>query len=160
VPSPLLRRPEERRPTTSAALEPPWRSLREANLLLRERWQREVAGLGLSYTDAAVLQLCARAPTRVSEVGRAIGVTAAGATDVVDRLESRNLVRRSPDTNDRRAVRIRLTPTGERLLARSHAAKEATVRLLNGAMTLEERRALAEGLEALVRALRAAPGSV
>jgi len=154
-----MRRPDPRPDAGSPTLEPPWRTLREANFLLRERMRREVAGLGVSFSDFAVLDLCARAAARPSDIGRAIGVTAAGATDVIDRLESRRLVRRSPDPDDRRAVRIEVTPTGARVLARSHSAKEATVRYLNSAMTGAERAALVEGLEALLRALRAAPGS-
>lgn len=154
----VLRRAHERPSENSATLEPPWRTLREANFLLRERLAREVAELGLSFSDFAVLDLCSRQPARASEVGRAIGVTAAGATDVIDRLESRRLVRRVPDASDRRAVRIEITAVGERTLERSNSAKERTVQYLNAAMTPEERAALTEGLEALRRALRTGPG--
>jgi DNA-binding MarR family transcriptional regulator len=35
-----------------------------------------------------------------------------GLTTLVDRLEDRGLLRRIPDADDRRAIRITLTPTG------------------------------------------------
>jgi len=142
------------------SLEPPWQALREANILLREWGGRELQQFNLTFSDFAVLEVCARGPAKASDVGRTIGVTAAGATDVIDRLESRGLVRRVPDERDRRVVLIRVTPTGERLRAQASSVKEGIVRYLSATMTVSERRALTDGLQALVRALRNAPGRV
>lgn len=44
------------------------------------------------------------------------------AVELVDRAETRGLVSRHPDENDRRQVLIRLTPAGEQVLARLAAA--------------------------------------
>ncbi len=149
----VVRRAAGRAPVAPLTLETPWRTFREVNLLLRERWSREVGSRDLSFSDFAALDLCGRAPARAAEVGRRIGVTAAGATDVIDRLEARHLVRRCPDPSDRRAVRIRVTTAGARLLERSNRTKETILRSIYAAMTPRERAALTEGLEALRRAL-------
>jgi DNA-binding MarR family transcriptional regulator len=141
-----------------APLEPPWQTLREANFLLRARWSQELARFSLSYSDYVVLELCRRGPARASDVARALGLTAAGATDALDRLEQRRLVRRSADPADRRAVRIRSTAAGRRLLRQANSVKRATLRYLNEAMSPEERRALSSGLGALTRALRRRTG--
>ncbi len=136
----------------------PWHTLREANFLLRSRWTLELGRFGLSYSDYVALEICGRAAARASDVARALGLTAQGATDAIDRLEARGLVRRVSDRLDRRAVRIRLTPAGRRLRRQTHSAKRATLRYLNGAMSPADRRALFQGLGALTRALRTSPG--
>ncbi|MGA7923718.1 MAG: MarR family transcriptional regulator, partial [Thermoplasmata archaeon] len=135
-------------------LEPPWPNLREAYFLLRERWSRNFEQLGLSFSDYVVLDLCARGLARASDVARAIGITAAGATDVIDRLEGRRLVRRVADPKDRRAVHIRLTAAGQRLYRAARLSNRATKKGLDDAMSVAERRALTSGLIALTRALR------
>ncbi len=147
-----MARPDARVPLDAS--DAPWQNLREANFLLRSRWGQELGRFDLSVSDAVVLDLCGRAPARASEVARALGVTPAGTTDALDRLEARRLVRRVPDASDRRAVQVVLTPAGRRLLKQAHAAKHATLRYLDGAMSIDERRALADGLRALTRALR------
>jgi DNA-binding MarR family transcriptional regulator len=134
----------------------PWPALREAYLLLRERWTARLEKFGLLPSDFSALELCASAPAKASDVARATGVTAAGATDIIDRLEARALVRREADPEDRRVVRIRATPAGRRLFHEAQSTREETLRVLDRTMTEAERSALAEGLSALTRALRAA----
>jgi DNA-binding MarR family transcriptional regulator len=136
-----------------ATLEPPWQHLREANILLRSRMSQELGRFDLTVSEAVILELCGKGPVRASDVARALGLTAAGATDALDRFEARRLVRRHADPHDRRAVQIVLTPAGRRLLKQARSAKQTTIRYLDGAMSNQERVALAEGLRALTRAL-------
>lgn len=146
--------PESKSAGPEKPLEPPWPNLREAYFLLRERWTENLEELGLSFSDYLVLDLCARGSARASDVGRAIGITAAGATDVIDRLEGRRLVRRVAHPNDRRSVHIRLTPAGRRRYRAARMSNRATKRALDQAMSDLERQALTKGLMALTRALR------
>ncbi|EQD41591.1 Bacterial regulatory protein, MarR [mine drainage metagenome] len=132
----------------------PWHLLREAYFLLREEWTDHLDRFDLSLSDSVVLELCARNPARASEIARAIGITPAGATYVIDQLEGRRLVRRVADPKDRRVVLIRLAPAGRRLYREAKSTKRITLRYLNDAMSVEERRALATGLAALTHALR------
>jgi DNA-binding MarR family transcriptional regulator len=141
-----------------ATLDPPWETLREANALLRAWGSQELARFELTFSEYVVLELCRREPARASDVARALGLTAAGTTDALDRLEQRRLVLRSSDPDDRRAVRIHLTAAGRRRVRQAHFVKQATVRYLNEAMSSEERAALSHGLGALTRALRRRPG--
>jgi DNA-binding MarR family transcriptional regulator len=135
----------------------PWQILREAYFLLRARWTDQLAVCDLSVSEYVVLELCAQSSARASEVASAVGITAAGGTDVIDRLETRQLVRRATDPRDRRAVRIQLTPAGRRLFQKAGAMKRATLLHLERAMTVREREALTSGLAALARALRKRP---
>jgi DNA-binding MarR family transcriptional regulator len=75
---------------------------------------------------------------------RATGVTSGTMTNRVDRLAARGLVRRASDPDDRRSVRVELTPTGR-----------ATV---DGALVdlLEAERALLAGLDRAARTSLAA----
>jgi DNA-binding MarR family transcriptional regulator len=151
-------RSEARLAASGGTLDRPWQTLRETHRLLRERWTQALQQFDLSFSDFVVLDLCVRTLAKASDVARAIGVTAAGATDVIDRLEARHLVRRVPDASDRRVVLIHITAAGERMLAHSNSVKNALLSYLTHAMTASERQALADGLEALRRALRDAPG--
>lgn len=145
---------ERTRVALSDAAGPPWQTLREAFHLFKQRWSDELGRLDTGFfAEYGALDLCAKAPVRVSEIARAVGLTPAGATDALDRLEARGLVRREDDPADRRAVLIRATPAGLRLHREGKVALQAIVRHLNDSMTLDERRALDVGLAALSRAL-------
>lgn len=52
-------------------------------------------------------------------------IAARSATEVVDALEQRGLVTRSPDPTDRRATLVRLTSDGEQIAATVRAARAA-----------------------------------
>lgn len=155
-----MQRTEGRGSPADAARDRPWQALREANILLRERFAHSLQGSDLSYSDFVALYRCERTSAKASDVARALGLTAAGTTAVIDRLETRRLVRRVPDPSDRRAVLIQVTSSGERMLAEADAVKATILRYLDRAMSAGERQALSVGLEAVLRALRNAPGSV
>ena len=116
-----------------------------------------LSGSNLSLSEYGVLQLCARAPAKASEVAQAIGITPAGATDVIDRLEKRRFVRRVAHPTDRRAVLVQLTATGARVHRESRAARMAVLHDIDRALTETERRALLLGLTALLRAMPQEP---
>ena len=50
----------------------------------------------------------------MTDLARAVSLTKAGLTALVDRLEKRGLLERSNDPADRRVIRIRLTNDGEK----------------------------------------------
>ena len=56
-------------------------------------------------------------PVPMGEVAGALSCDASNVTGLVDRLESRGLVRRRPSAGDRRVKVLVLTPTGSRLRA-------------------------------------------
>ena len=109
----------------------------------------ELAGLGLTGSEINALANLADGRSRsVSELGRAVGTRPTTLTSVLDRLERRGHITRSPRPGDRRAVLIELTSSGR------NAA--ATIR---NAITRIEQRALgplpAEAIAALCTALQA-----
>jgi MarR family transcriptional regulator, organic hydroperoxide resistance regulator len=54
-------------------------------------------------------------PTPMRVVAQALACDASNVTGLVDRLESRGLIRRRPSDADRRVTMLDLTPTGSRL---------------------------------------------
>jgi DNA-binding MarR family transcriptional regulator len=57
----------------------------------------------------------------MSELGATLGLAKSSLTGLVDRTERNGLVRREPDPQDSRAVRVALTPAGSRLAAEFYA---------------------------------------
>lgn len=53
---------------------------------------------------------------RVSEIAASVGITVPAVTQIVTSLEKSGLVHRAMDPEDRRAVRVMLTPKGEAML--------------------------------------------
>jgi DNA-binding MarR family transcriptional regulator len=70
------------------------------------------ADVGLSLRQYAALSGIRQGASSPGELARLWQVTPAVITGVIDRLERRELVRREPDPNDRRRLRLALTDTG------------------------------------------------
>jgi len=144
------------RRTTGGAIPPlqePWRSLRETYLLFRRQRANLLVEFDLSFSEYLVLDLCAESPAKASEIAHAVGISPAGATDLIDRLEGRRLVARASHPVDRRAVLVRLTRAGRQLYRDAKSRERANLGRLTALMTDGERRALAVGLAALTRTL-------
>jgi DNA-binding MarR family transcriptional regulator len=97
------------------------------------RVQQAGADSDLSLRQYAALQGIREGACSPGELARLWHVTPAVLTGVVDRLERRGLVRREPDPDDRRRLRLALTPDGlkasqriERALTDDLAAPLAT----------------------------------
>ncbi|HLB84916.1 MAG TPA: MarR family transcriptional regulator, partial [Steroidobacteraceae bacterium] len=75
----------------------------------------------------------------MNELSRRLMVTGGNVTTIVDQLEKEGLVERLDEPADRRAFRIRLTPTGEKSfaeMAREH--EEWVVDMLSGLSRREQ----------------------
>jgi MarR family 2-MHQ and catechol resistance regulon transcriptional repressor len=81
---------------------------------------RSVSALGLGRSDFAVLEvLLHKGPQPVNIIGRKVLLTSGSITAAVDRLESRQLLRRTADPNDRRSRIVQLIETGRHLIERA-----------------------------------------
>ncbi|WP_166905253.1 MarR family winged helix-turn-helix transcriptional regulator [Mycobacterium sp. DL440] len=92
-------------------------------------------------------------PVRSAEVARAVGVTQATASTLVEALVREGLVARAPDENDRRAVRLTTTDEGGAQARRWRADYAAAAQEMFAGLTDDERRALTELLKKLGDAL-------
>jgi MarR family transcriptional regulator, lower aerobic nicotinate degradation pathway regulator len=137
-------------------------SIRRIVRLLREGSRISEKSVGLSGAQLFVLQkLDPKEPLSLTELAARTLTHQSSVSVVVSRLVERGLVLRRPAAGDAR--RLELLPTRRGLLLRERAPGAAQDRLIAAlsAMTAREQRALADNLEALVRALgvdeRAAP---
>jgi MarR family transcriptional regulator, organic hydroperoxide resistance regulator len=112
------------------------------------RLRREF-GLPLVWVEL----MCAVAKTascRVHEVSEQLGVSAGGASKLVDRLEAAGYCRRVPNPGDRRSSLLQLTPAGRQTFERaSRAVDEELDRLLGAPLSAAQIRELAATLRDL-----------
>ncbi|NNG37899.1 MarR family transcriptional regulator [Flexivirga sp. ID2601S] len=115
------------------------RMLRRANL-------SELEPYGLSPHQSRALGVVSRhgadGSLRLSTVAEHLDIAPRSATEVIDALEERGLVRRTPDPADRRAVLISLTDDGRALRRRLDRARARRSDEVFGALTTKEQQVL------------------
>ncbi len=103
---------------------------------------RELAADGVESNGYGVLSLIgARGTMRLTEVAQELGLPLTTASDVVRRLESRNLVRRRPNPEDGRSFLFELTARGDREWRRGWGALQRINESLAGQVDETEMRA-------------------
>ncbi len=91
-----------------------------AERALRRMIDARSGGFGVGAAGAGVLFAVARTGSAsAKEIASVIGASPAGTTGLLTRMEAAGLLRREPDPDDARAIRVTLTETGE--AARAHA---------------------------------------
>lgn len=102
-----------------------------------------------------------RAPAglKMGELSRRMMVTGGNVTGVTDMLEREGLVVRAPDPADRRALRVRLTPTGRRVFRAMAAEHERWIIDAFAGLTAREASTLADLLGRLKASVRSTEGA-
>jgi DNA-binding MarR family transcriptional regulator len=107
-------------------------------------------GREMSRTAASVLATLRDAgPRRITELAASEAIAQPSATTLVGRLERDGLVRRQPDPDDARAVRVHLTEEGRERLSAMRAQRAAAMDERLAALTPAERAALEAALPVL-----------
>jgi DNA-binding MarR family transcriptional regulator len=127
-------------------------TLERAAHLIGAYMERTASELGITQAEAHVLAQVAKVgPTPIAGLHREFGHKRSTLTNVLDRLEEREFVRRKPHPNDRRSLVIHLTTSGEQVAHRMTRVLDALER--------EVRRTVGEfdlqGVDAVVTALAA-----
>jgi DNA-binding MarR family transcriptional regulator len=93
------------------------RQFRELFRLSQQHFQRVGARCGLSGAQLwAMAEVDARPGLKVSDLASALSVHLSTASNLLDRLQAKSLVRRERSEDDQRVVRVRLTKAGKRVL--------------------------------------------
>jgi DNA-binding MarR family transcriptional regulator len=104
----------------------------------------------LSSSQASTLaSVEALGPVRLGDLAAHEGVTAPTQSRLVASLESQGLVRRMPDSEDRRATLLAITPQGRRQLEQLRTERSAFLVAQLGRLSAEQRATLVAALEAL-----------
>lgn len=94
-----------------------WRLLVELVMETRGEWRRAVAErTGLPFSRIRALWRLERGARTLTELADDLGTDAPAATVLINALEARGLVKRSPHPTDRRAKQVSLTGAGRRML--------------------------------------------
>src|SRR5438132_13146247 len=102
---------------SSASAFTTWSLLHQAYSLIYKNLDQAMTKAGISQAQASVLVVLKSVgrPLPLSRLARLLVQEAQSVTSLVDRLESRGLVRRVPDSRDRRVINVQLTPDGEEM---------------------------------------------
>ena len=94
-----------------------WRLLVELVMETRSEWRRKVAvATGLPFSRVRALWRLERGPSTLADLAHDMGTDAPATTVLINALEERGLVKRSPHPTDRRAKQVTLTVAGRRML--------------------------------------------
>jgi len=122
--------------------------------LLRRVREVDTKTMGLSPARASALSVLVFGGARsLTELAEAERVTAATMSRLVAGLEREGLVRRNPDVNDARAIRIESTAKARRILERGRASRLDLLERLLSEATAGEIEAVRVAAEAVERAL-------
>jgi DNA-binding MarR family transcriptional regulator len=106
---------------------------------------------GLTPQQGQLLCVLMAQPYGMSDLGGVLGLAKSSLTGLVDRCAQRGLVRREPDPQDARAVRVALTPEGSELAEDFYAETCRRVETLSSALGDADRGTLAALLGQVVQ---------
>lgn len=89
----------------------------------------------------------------VTQVAEALHVSLPNVTGLVDRLVAQEMVDRTSDPSDRRVVLLALSPRGKQVLSDLFAERTEILHRIFARLSEEERVAVRDALQALLRAL-------
>jgi DNA-binding MarR family transcriptional regulator len=98
--------------------------------------------LGLTPQQAHLLCVLLGGPLGMTELSRILSIERSSLTSMVDRLERRSLVARTPHPTDRRACEISLTPDGLALAHEAHNAFTSQIETRTAGLSPATRKTL------------------
>ena len=105
--------------------------------------QLKVLMILVTHSDGSTMQALAKT----------VGVSLATMSGIVDRLETQGMAERSLDPNDQRVRRASASELGRQTVQRLMAARPELSSTPLGLLAIDDLRALAQGIRALVRAV-------
>jgi len=152
--------PAQPEPADPAGEEPLAEALMAVARQLRERSAETLAPWDITPAHLRALRMLARHGTmRLSELSDRLQIAPRTATEVVDALQARGLVRRRADPVDRRAILAEVTERGAGVLAEIRATRGTEAGRIFGRLSLAERAHLARILSKLRNEATKGPGS-
>lgn len=117
---------------------------------LHAHTKADIESHGLTSTEFAILEaLYHKGRMLLNEVQKKILVSSGGITFLIDKLEKRGLVQRTPCASDRRARYAELTEEGTKLMDRIFPTHAEVIRRACAGLSLADQRKAIELLKAL-----------
>ena len=131
-----------------------WHAINLLNKKLLTHADHAFSQINLRFIEFRILFTLSRiGPTPMVRIAEELGVTKPAVTSITDDMESKGLVRRSRDGNDRRIQNVEITSSGKKLLARAEETHFGVVSQLFSALTTEEKKTLLRSYEKIDKAL-------
>jgi DNA-binding MarR family transcriptional regulator len=139
--------------------EPIGAALRAADVLMRvaARSVMEVDHIVTSPQLRILVRIATRGPQTSGDIATELGVHPSNATRTAEKLVRAGLIERQSNPDDRRYVRLTLTPEGERLVERVIQHRRDAIAAVLQAMPEDERVAAARAFDAFARAAGVEP---
>lgn len=100
-----------------------------------------IARTGLGLSDFTIMEaLLHKGPLPINKIGEKVLLTSGSMTAAVDRLESKDLVKRIQDQSDGRCFYVHLTKKGRRTIKRAYAKHEKNLENIAGVLSDKERK--------------------
>lgn len=120
-----------------------WLILWKAQRAVEQNALRSIAGLDLGLSEFAALELLLhKGPQPVNTIGKKVMLTSGSITSAIDRLEAKELVRRTPHPTDQRARLVELTSKGHSLIECAFRRHRLDMEETAAALSKTERREL------------------
>lgn len=104
-----------------------------------------------------LVRIATRGPQNPGDIATELGVHASNATRAAEKLVRAGLIERQSNPDDRRYVRLTLTPEGERLVERVIGHRRDAIAAVIAAMPDDDREAAARAFDAFARAAGVEP---
>jgi DNA-binding MarR family transcriptional regulator len=101
--------------------------------------------------------LASRGPQNLAGLAEAVGVTPATATRMCDRLVRKDLIRRRTERDDRRQLRVALTPRGRSLVEAVTVRRRQEIARIMSEIPVEQQAILVQALGRLASAAGEVP---
>jgi DNA-binding MarR family transcriptional regulator len=122
-----------------------YNSITAAYKLMQRKITEMLSGEGLTQPQFHVLRIAAKSGgISIREISDEMLVTPANMTGIIDRLESRGLIRRGSREGDRRAKIIGLTPKGKALQEKVAAEYSEFMQKSLRVLTRDEQKTLSD----------------
>ncbi len=113
---------------------------------VRKSIEKEIRTYGLNPTEFAVLELLYnKGDQPVQKIGEKVLIASSSITYVVDKLEKKNLILRTPNPEDRRIIHVSITDEGRTMMDEifpGHA--QAVQKILEGLDTEEKEEMISQ----------------
>ncbi|HEX7341950.1 MAG TPA: MarR family transcriptional regulator [Rhodanobacteraceae bacterium] len=112
-------------------------------------------GTDLRFSQVHALKHLDRlGPMSAGDLARSLGHDGGAMTRLLDQLEDKGYLKRKPDPQDRRALRIELTAAGKTLCRQLAGCRERVLNAAQQSLSENERRHLIDYLQRILTTLR------
>ncbi len=134
-------------------------ALAQLSFLVQGALASHAAAQDLSMIQTRLLGVLRDREPTMQELARLLELDKSSVTGLVDRAEKRGLVQRRPSTDDRRAVRVRLSASGRRTVRHVVEGFEADIASATKSLSSAERKRLSTLATRIVNQHSGGPGS-